>query len=117
MFLPLLFFTRVDVLDSALLSREAAVSADVLLVSFLRVHAMADCFQHFAQTDELIADDLVVFIQSGLEDVALGQLQVANALALVEKMVPVMERRPLPRSSRPAPTGRPFSEKAVWLRP
>ena len=115
MFLPLLFFTRVDVLDSALLSREAAVSADVLLVSFLRVHAMADCFQHFAQTDELIADDLVVLIQSGLEDVALGQLQVANAL--VEKMVPVMERRPLPRSSRPAPTGRPFSEKAVWLRP
>ena len=82
MFLPLLFFTRVDVLDSALLSREAAVSADVLLVSFLRVHAMADCFQHFAQTDELIADDLVVFIQSGLEDVALGQLQVANALGL-----------------------------------
>ena len=26
-------------------------------------------------------------------------------------------RRPLPRSSRPAPMGRPFSEKAVWLRP
>ena len=36
---------------------------------------------------------------------------------LNRKMVPVMERRPLPRSSRPAPMGRPSSEKAVWLRP
>ena len=41
----------------------------------------------------------------------------AMAGEILPGMVPVMERRPLPRSSRPAPTGRPFSEKAVWLRP
>ena len=82
MFLPLLFFTRVDVLDSALLGREAAVGADVLLVGFLRVLAVTDVLHHLAQTDELIADDLVVLVQSGLEDVALGQLQIADALGL-----------------------------------
>ena len=76
MFLPLLFFTRVDVLDSALLGREAAVGADVLLVGFLRVLAVTDVLHHLAQTDELIADDLVVLVQSGLEDVALSQLQI-----------------------------------------
>ena len=32
-------------------------------------------------------------------------------------MVPTWLRRPLPRSSRPAPIGKPFSEKAVWVRP
>ena len=82
MFLPLLFFTRVDVLDTALLGREAAVGTDVLLVGFLRVLAVADVFHHLAQADELIADDLIVLIQSGLEDVALGQLQVTDALGL-----------------------------------
>ena len=114
---PSLILHAVDVLDSALLGREAAVGADVLLVGFLRVLAVTDVLHHLAQTDELIADDLVVLVQSGLEDVALGQLQIADALGLGGEMVPVMERRPLPRPSRPAPTGRPFSEKAVWLRP
>ena len=43
---------------------------------------MTDVLHHLAQTDELIADDLVVLIQSGLEDVALGQLQITDALLL-----------------------------------
>ena len=43
---------------------------------------MTDVLHHLAQTDELIADDLVVLVQSGLEDVALGQLQIADALGL-----------------------------------
>ena len=36
---------------------------------------------------------------------------------LVEKIVPTWERKPFPKSSRPAPTGRPLSEKAVWVLP
>ena len=38
-------------------------------------------------------------------------------LAFVLYIVPTCERSPLPRSSRPAPIGRPPSEKAVWLLP
>src|SRR5699024_8894854 len=67
----------VDVLGSAI---EPAVGANVLLERGLGVLAVADGFQHLAQTNELVTDDLVVLIQSGLQDVALGQLQVTNAL-------------------------------------
>ena len=43
---------------------------------------MTDILHHLAQLDELIADDLIVGIQSQLVDVALGQLQVTDALFL-----------------------------------
>ena len=44
-------------------------------------------------------------------------VNIANNVYLVAKIVPIWERRPLPRSSREAPMGRPFSEKAVCVRP
>ena len=51
-----LFFTRVDVLCRAV---EAAILANVLLVSSLRVHTVADIFHHLAKFDKLIADDFL----------------------------------------------------------
>ena len=47
-----------------------------------------------------------------------GDLSLAPApFALVEYTVPIWLLEPLPRSSRPAPTGRPFSENALWVLP
>ena len=48
---------------------------------------MTDVLHHLAQLDELIADDLIVGIQSQLVDVALGQLQVTDTLGLDRKSV------------------------------
>ena len=41
---------------------------------------MADILQHLAQLYKLIADNLVVFVQGHLDDIALGHLHIANAL-------------------------------------
>ena len=65
MFPAELFFTRIDVLRRAV---KAAILADILLISSLRVHTVADIFHHLAKFDKLIADDLIVFVQSGLEN-------------------------------------------------
>ena len=92
-----------------------AVSTHVLLISLWGVlltgYPPSSC-----QLDELIADDLIVGIHSQLVDIGQTRSAPDNGTPLVEKMVPVMERRPCSRSSRPAPmAGRPSSEKAVWL--
>ena len=73
--------------------------------------------KHFAELYELIADNFIVLVKCCLENIAFSHFHVTNALAFVLYIVPTWLRRPLPRSSIPAPIGRPPSEKAVWLLP
>ena len=64
-----LFFTRIDVFGGAVI---AAVLANVFLIGLFGVHAVTDILEHLAELDELVAGDLVVFIQSQRNDIAFG---------------------------------------------
>ena len=53
----------------------------------------------------------------GMRDLLPREQALRDYIPVSYTHLDVYKRQPLPRSSRPAPTGRPFSEKAVWLRP
>ena len=74
-----LFLAGIDIFGCAV---EAPILPDIFLIGLVRLHAVADILQHFAQTDELIPDHLAVVIQRQLDDISLRHLQIADALRL-----------------------------------
>ena len=74
-----LFVTRVNVLGSVVKLTVVTLRLFKRLVS---VHAALDEVHHFAEADELIADDLIVLVEGDACAVALGHLQITGTLFL-----------------------------------
>ena len=72
-------FSRVDILGSF---GKSAVGALGLFICFIRLHALLDEVCHLAERNELIADNLIVLIESHSCAVAFRHLKITNALCL-----------------------------------
>src|ERR1039458_7657958 len=72
-----LFLAGVDGFDGV---GKAAIGAGCLGQRGLRIHALGNGVHHGSEPDELVADDLVVRVESQFRNVALGQLKIARSL-------------------------------------
>ena len=109
-----LLVTGIDVLDSSI---ELTVVTLGLLQSGVGILALLDGIHHLAQVDELIADDLVIGVQSHAGAVALGHLQIAGTLGVGGEHGTDLGTQALAQVLQGSATARPSSEKADWVRP